>query len=154
MTAGGAPQSARIVVRKRYTDLKGQKREKKRHASTPAEARNIKREIEREIEAELAGMIKLSQAATFTEMLGYCHAGDFNPAEELVAVLLRLEAGVRVAEQYLPQLSRVRLVDYCNSLAFRPTKYFAALVDAFEAGICSKEEMPPEPEESNDPWSH
>jgi hypothetical protein len=141
-------------VRKRYTDLKGRKREKKRFAATSAEARSIKRAIEREIEAELAGMIKLSQAPAFTEMLGYCHAGDFTPAEELVAVLLAMEAGVRAAEQSLPRLSGVRLVNYCNALTFKPTKYFAAIVDAFEAGICSTEELPPELEEDNDRWSH
>ena len=98
-------------MRKRYTDLKGRRREKKRCASTPSEARRLKREIEREIQAELAGMIKLSQAPTFTEMLGYCHAGDFKPEEDLVAVLLAVEAGVRAAEKALPQLNSVRLVN-------------------------------------------
>ncbi len=151
---GRALQAAGVIVRKRYTDLKGRRREKKRCASTPSEARRLKREIDREIEAELAGMIKLSQASTFTEMLGYCHAGDFNPAEELVAVLLAVEAGVRAAEPALPQLKSIRLVNYCNALAFKPTKYFAAIVDAFEAGIGSKEELPPQPEGDNDRWSH
>ncbi len=151
---GRTLQSAGIVVRKRYTDLKGRRREKKRCASTPAEARRLKREIECEIDAELAGMIKLSQAPTFTEMLGYCHAGDFNPAEELVAILLAIEAGARRAEQALPQLNSVRLVDYCNALAFKPAKYFTAIVDAIEAGTCDKEELPPELKEENNRWSH
>jgi hypothetical protein len=153
-TNGGTLQTAGIIVRKRYTDLKGRRREKKRCASTLSEARRLRREIEREIDAELAGIINLSQASTFTELVGYCQAGDFSPAEELVALLMALEAGVRAGEQALPQMSSVRLADYCNAQTFKPTKYFAAIVDAFEAGMGSKERVTPELEGDNDRWSH
>lgn len=153
-SSGRALPSAGVIVRKRYTDLKGRRREKKRTGSSVSEARRLMREIEHEIEAELAGTINPSQASPFTKLLGYCLAGDFTPAEELVAMLLQIEAGVRAAERALPPLSAVRLADYCNPLVFKPAKYFNAIVDALEAGLCSEEELQPTIEGEGDRWSH
>ncbi|HEY3581272.1 MAG TPA: hypothetical protein VGK82_12035 [Pyrinomonadaceae bacterium] len=45
-----------FIVRKRYTDLHGASREKKRIVDTRAKADRVRREIEDEIAGELAGV--------------------------------------------------------------------------------------------------
>lgn len=139
---GGTLQSAGIIVRKRYTDLKGRRCEKKRVASSPSEARRLKREIEREIDAELAGIIKGSQAPTFSDLVRYCHTEDFEPSEELAAFLLALETEMLRYEHVAPQLRDIRLADYCNAQLFKPGEYFVAVLRALGSVMSRTDQLP------------
>ena len=151
---GRTSQSAGIMVRKRFTDLKGRRREKKRCASSPSEARRLKREIEREIEAELGGIIKGSQAPAFSDLVRYCNAADFDPSEELAAFLLALETEMLRYEHSAPQLRNIRLVEYCNSQSFKPSKYFAAILVALKSITRHGEQLPLELHGDGARWAH
>ena len=139
---GRTLQSVGIIVRKRFTDLKGRRREKKRCASSPAEARRLKREIEREIEAELGGIIKASQATAFSDLVRYCNAADFDPSEELAAFLLALQTKMLRYEHVAPELRDIRLVDYCNAQSFKPGEYFLVVLRALSSVVSRTDQLP------------
>lgn len=71
----------RIIVRRRYTDLKGRPREKKRYAQTPSKAAQLMRKLDKEIEAELSGIIQERQSRSFNELVTYCKERYLKPAE-------------------------------------------------------------------------
>src|ERR1041385_332727 len=85
-----------FIVRKRYTDLHGASREKKRIVDTRANADRVRREIEDEIAGELAG-VDVSHQEAFIELLQCCHINrnaNSEPAHHLAATLLNLESGL------------------------------------------------------------
>lgn len=95
-------ESDRIVVRKRYTDQQGRRREKKRYASTPTEAARIKRDIEREINEERAGAVS-GVSRNFNDLAEWCKTQEFRQAEYVGETKV---AGLRswrsVASQLIP----------------------------------------------------
>jgi integrase len=68
------------VVRKRYTDLKGRDKEKKRIAYSVTEAQRLMRKIEREIEDDLAGVPQPSRTRTVSDLIAHCKKHQFKPA--------------------------------------------------------------------------
>lgn len=80
------PESRRVVsleqwiARKRYTDLKGRDREKKRVAYSVTEAQRLMRKMEREIEDEIAGVPQPSRTRTVSDVINHCKQHQFKPA--------------------------------------------------------------------------
>lgn len=68
------------VVRKRYTDLKGRKCEKKRIVYTEFKANRAMREIENEIAGELASISTPTLTRTVSDVVTYCKEHQFKPA--------------------------------------------------------------------------
>jgi len=72
------------IVRKRYTDMKGRPREKKRTAYSLTEAQRLVHKIENEIEEELAGVRVAAQPARkrrFADLVTYYKHTELKPAE-------------------------------------------------------------------------
>lgn len=69
----------RWIVRRRYTDLKGREREKKRIAYTASEVVRARRKIDREIEDELAGLTKPDRRRTVSKVIEHCKQRHFKP---------------------------------------------------------------------------
>ena len=67
-------------MRKRYTDLKGRPREKKRTAYTETKAQRAMRAIENEIAEELANVSKPNLYRTVSDVITYCKEHQFKPA--------------------------------------------------------------------------
>jgi integrase len=72
----------RLVVRKRYRDLKGRLREKSRYATTQKDAVRVRREIDNEIADELAGAPPPTpQNLTFNDLIAHYRKTELKPAE-------------------------------------------------------------------------
>jgi hypothetical protein len=127
-----------FIVRKRYTDLHGASREKKRIVDTRAKAVQVRREIEDEIAAEFAG-VDASQQDSFIELLGYCHinrnVNSEQPAHHLAATLLNLESALERLKELLPELDGINMKDFCNPDRFGPEAFARSLMDRLYAGL-------------------
>jgi integrase len=75
-----AKDTVRFVIKKRYTDLQGRSREKKRIAYSATESLRQKRAIDREIENELAGVPKPNASRTVSDAIAWCNKHRFKPA--------------------------------------------------------------------------
>jgi len=126
-----------FIVRKRYTDLHGASREKKRIVDTRAKAVQVQREIEDEIAAELAG-VDASQQDSFIELLACCHinrSANSDPAHHLAATLLNLESGLERLKELLPELDGIDIKDFCNPDRFRPAAFARSLMNRLHTGL-------------------
>jgi integrase len=72
--------TVRFIVKKRYTDLKGRRREKKRIAYSLAGATRAMGEIAREIEDELTGTARPDHTRTVSDVITHCKQHQFKPA--------------------------------------------------------------------------
>lgn len=68
-------------ARKRFTDLKGRRREKSRVARSQTAAQRAMRAILREIDDELAGIPKPNRKRTVSDVIAHCRLHQFKPAE-------------------------------------------------------------------------
>ena len=133
-------QPGYIILRKRYTDSKGRRREKKRIAHTDAEALRLRRDIEREIKAERGGISPLQMRA-FNDLVEFCLADEGQPEHFVAAMLLKLEDALYRNEQLLPEfsgfagLARIDLRFFCNAQRFKPAEYTAEILRLFEEGL-------------------
>lgn len=125
-----------FIVRKRYTDLYGTSREKKRIVDTRSEAERVLRKIGDEVAAELMG-IEASQRHAFAELVSCCYSRDANtePAHHLAATLLNLESGLECIKKLLPELEGIGLKDFCNQDRFKPARFARSLMNRLNAGL-------------------
>jgi hypothetical protein len=125
-----------FIVRKRYTDLHGVSREKKRVATTRSEAAQIRRELADEIAAELAG-VDGSQRRAFEQLVSSCYRRDSNsrPADLLAATLLNLESGLEATKELLPELDGIDMKDFCNPAKFQPALFARSLMNQLRIGL-------------------
>lgn len=77
---GKVVRPERWIVRRRYTDLKGNEREKKRIVYSKRDIGNARREIDREIDNDLAGQSDKPTFKTLSEVIEHCKEKYFKPA--------------------------------------------------------------------------
>lgn len=129
-----------IVVRKRYTDSSGRRREKKRVAHSNEEVLTLEREIAGEIALERGG-VSTARAREFAELVKACNFNESQPDRLVVTLLLALKDAATRNERLVPELSTVDLEDYCNIENFEPAEYASAMLQAFHHGLCRLDRM-------------
>jgi integrase len=98
-------QPGRWVVRRRYTNLKGEQKEKKRIAFSATEAVRLKRKIDRDIESELAGAAPtVARARSFSDLVTFCRQREVAPAEYSGETKIAGMRSWKSAESYLKTL--------------------------------------------------
>jgi len=92
-------------VRRRYTNLKGEQKEKKRIAFSATQAVRLKRAIDREIERELAGEVpQIGRPRNFSDLVIFCQGRELAPAEYSGETKIAGRRSWRSAQSYLKPL--------------------------------------------------
>src|SRR5882672_6248545 len=100
-----------IVVRKRYTDPTGRRREKKRCAASHTDALRLRREIEREIEVEMRGAMGGTGPRHLKDLADWCKVREFRKPEYIGE---KKVGGLRSWRSILSQL--IPLVEYFGQM--------------------------------------
>jgi hypothetical protein len=138
--ASGDGRPAIYIVRKRYLDASGRRREKKRVAHSDEEALTLKREIAGEIAAELAG-VSPNRSREFGELVKVCNFNLSQPDHMVVTLLLALRDAATRNNRLVPEFSTVDLKAYCTMENFEPAAYASDVLQTFHHGLCRLDRM-------------
>jgi len=130
---GQVIRRAHMLVKKRYTDLKGRPREKKRIAYTETEAARRRREIDREIEQDFAGVERPNPRRSFSDLVAYYKLHEMKPAEYIGEMKIaglrsfaKFQSRLKPLEKFFGRMSLVTITygdvaDYKRQRLLKPT---------------------------------